>query len=269
MEKDEIEKKKLNISQDNQNNNKYIQNKEINPSVFIIKNKENINFNDIENKNSDNFSLVKKIRFNVDDKKTALNNENNKKIEKSIKLNFENDSHSNINSKDSNDKKKISKQNNRYQSFNNDEDDLSEKNDEFSEKKDPQEKPHYNQEQDKEKYNLEEINQSSEIRKIMLRNSHQNIKISYVQEDNQTNNALKNNKKPQKYEIDFFKIYSPLKKKIGKTKFFIILFSIGMLLSATTLVFCSVLQLYGNQDVYIFLSALSFLVIGLYIFGII
>ena len=270
MEKDEIEKKILYISQDSPNKNNYIQKKEINPSVFIIKNKENINYNDIENNNNDNISLVKNIIYNVDDNNTNLNNENNLDIEKCNKLNCENNSHSRINSnsKDSNDKKKISKQNNRYQSFNNDEDDISEKNDEFSEKKDPQEKPHYKQEQEKEKYNLEEINQSSEIRKIMLRNSHQNIQISYLQEDNQTNNALNNNKKTQKYEIDFFKIYSPLEKKIGKTRFFIILFCIGIFLSITTVVFCSVLQLYGNQDVYIFLSALSFLLIGLYIFGI-
>ena len=268
MEKDEIEKKKLNISQDNQNNNKYIQNKEINPSVFIIKNKENINLNDIENNNNnDNISLVKKIIYNVDDKKTALNNENNIEIKKFNKLNCENNSHSRINSRDSNDKKKISKQNNRYQSFDNDDEDISEKINNFSEKKDLQEKPLCKQDQEKEKYNLEEINQSSEIRKIMLRNSHQNIQISYIQEQNQTNNAM-NNKKTQKYEIDFIKIYSPLKKTIEKTRFFIILFAIGIFLSVTTIVFCSVLQLYGNQDVYIFLSALSFLVIGLYIFGI-
>lgn len=272
MDKDEIERKKLYISQETPNKNNYIQNIEINPSVFIIKKKESINLNDIENNNNENLNLVKKIIY-IDDKKTVLNNENNIEIDKRNKLNNENNPHSRLNSKDSNDKKKISKQNNRYQYFNNDDDDISDKNDEFSEKKEPQEKPHYQKEkekdQEKEKFNIEEINQSSEIRKIMLRNSHQNMQISYIQEENQTNNVLNNNNKiAQKHEIDFLKIYSPLEKQIGKTKFFIILFSIGMFLSATTLVFCSVLQLYGNQDVYIFLSALSFIVIGLYIFGI-
>ena len=259
MEKDEIDEKKLYISKDTPNKNNYIQNKEKNPSIFIIKNKENINLNDFDNNNNDNISLVKKIMYNVDDKNQAFNNENNNK------LNNENNSHSKPNSKDNNDKKKITKQNNRYQSFNND-DELSEKSYEFSEKKDPQEKPQYQQE--KENNNLEEVNQSSEIRKIMLRNSHQNIRISYLQENNQTNNVLNNNKKTQKYEIDFLKIYSPLQKQVGKTRLFIILFSLGIFLSTTTVVFCSVLQLYGNQDVYIFLSALSFVIIGLYLFGI-
>ena len=59
------------------------------------------------------------------------------------------------------------------------------------------------------------MNQISEIRKIMLRSSNQNIKESYLQEEEdnmQTENAIRKNAKEDKLkDINFAKIYAPYK----------------------------------------------------------
>jgi len=229
-------------------------------SIYKIKNKENIDISN--NKENLNKSLVKKIIHNSPDKKTFLNNYIIEKQSNSQK-------NSRNSSRDIKDKKSQTNINNRYQYFEND--DISDKYDEFSEKSKPKEKPNINKYQyGNVKENLEEINQSSEIRRIMQRSTNKNIQASYIKEEQiQTDNALQYTQKTKKViEIDFDKIYYPHKKDIEKNTFFIILFSIGILFSTIIVVFCIYLQLYGNKDVYITLGALSFVIIGIYILGI-
>ena len=260
MEKDEIERRKLYISQDNIGKENFTGELKMTSSIYKIKNKENIDISN--NKENLNKSLVKKIIHNSPDKKTFLNNYIIEKQSNSQK-------NSRNSSRDIKDKKSQTNINNRYQYFEND--DISDKYDEFSEKSKPKEKPNINKYQyGNVKENLEEINQSSEIRRIMQRSTNKNIQASYIKEEQiQTDNALQYTQKTKKViEIDFDKIYYPHKKDIEKNTFFIILFSIGILFSTITVVFCTYLQLYGNKDVYIILGALSLVIIGIYILGI-
>ena len=266
MEKDEIEKNKL----FNDINEKNITEIKLTPSIYRIKNNENyeLNFNDeeIDNKNSE-----KKMLHNSDDKNTNFNNENKSlMMDKLRKSSSQNDLRILSNESKKNKKNKSNKSiNNRYQYFENA--DISDKyEDEFSLNNKPKEKPNFQKKNNN--VNNEEMNQMSEIRKIMLRTSNQNIKESYLQEEEdnmQTENAMKKSVKEDKLkDINFAKIYAPYKKYLEKTDFFIVLFSIGIVLSIITGAICIYLQLYGNEDVYIILAALSLFIIGLYIFGI-
>ena len=266
MEKDEIEGKKLFIIQSNDINEKNITEIKQTQSIYRIKNNENydLNFNDEE---SDNKNLVKKMLHNSDDKNTIINNDNKSimmdKLRKSISQNDLREL-----SKDSKKNKKNKSINNRYQYFENE--DISEKYDEDLSLNKPKEKPNFQKKNNNS--NNEEMNQMSEIRKIMLRSSNQNIKASYLQdeEDNiKTENVINKNVDNDKLkDINFAKIYAPYKKSIEKTNCLCILFSIGIVLSIITGSLCFYLHLYGNEDVYILLAILSLLIIGIYIFGI-
>ena len=264
MEKDGIEKKKFFINQSSKAKENNITEIKVTPSIiYRIKNNENydLNFNDEE---SDDKHLVKKMLHNSDDKNTVVNNDNKSqmmdKLRKSISqtnlrdLPIDNKKNKNINTNIN--------INNRYQYFESDDND-----DEFSMNNKPQEKIRNNN-----KANNEEMNQMSEIRKIMLRSSNQNIKESYLQEEEdnmQTENIIKKNVKDDKLkDINFAKIYAPYKKIIEKSNLFIILISIGIALSIITASISFYLQLYGNEDVYILFASISVIIIGIYIFGI-
>ena len=264
MEKDDTEKRKLYISQKDNSDNDI----KVTSSIYRIKNKEIFDVNNNEQKNDKTF--VKKIH-NLDDKNTNFNNDRNIEIAKYLKYNPQ---HNSIqNSKDSKNKVGL---NDRYQYFDNEF--LSEKDDEvFSERNEPEEKPNFvnykqikefDEKSDNANKNLGKIFQSNEIQKIILRNSNNNIQSSYLQEENpQLNEEIQNRLKRKKNE-DFSKYYLSSQKYAEKGKFFLILFSIGIALSAITLIFCILLQFYGNQDVYLILGTISLIIIILYILAI-
>ena len=264
MKKEEIEIKKKFINQNTATLENYPPDLKVSSSIYRIKNEDNFDINKDKNNNK---VMVKKILHNSDDKNADIHfsviGMNN--FRKSISHHNSRDS-----SNESNGKKTKIQINNRYKIYENN--NLSDNYDEISERNNPMEKPNqvnYHNNNDKEA--LDEVNQSSEIRKIMLRSSIKNIKETFLKEEQpQTDNRLKyseNIKKSNETEIE--KIYLPYKKDIKNTKCFIILFSIGILLSIINIALCSYLQLYGNQDVYIILSFLSLILIALYIFGII
>ena len=266
MEKDETKRKKIYINQINDVNEKNITEIKLTPSIYRIKNNDNYDLN-VNDEEGDSKHLVKKILHNSDDKNTIINNDNKSiMVDKLRKSSSQNDLRDL--SKDSKKNKKNKSINNRYQFFENE--DISDKyDDEFSLNK-PKEKPNF---QNKNKNdNNEEMNQMSEIRKIMLRSSNQNIKASYLQdeEDNiQTENVIRKNENDDKLkDINFAKIYAPYKKNIEKSNCLVALFSIGIVLSIITGSICVYLQLYGNEDVYILLAIISLIIIGIYIFGI-
>ena len=273
MEKDDIEKKKLYISQATLNKDNSDNDIKVASSIYRIKNRESI---DINNKEKENNISVKKI-YNSEDNNINLNNEKQEKeLEKYRKSKSQNSSRQN--SKENNGKKNKIDQNNRYQYFDNE--DLSENIDDFSLGNEPQEKPHIiNYEQINEfnekpnnnnnnKENLEQMLQSNDNKKnILRRSSINNIRLSYLQEDNnKSNEELKKNQKNKNDDIS--KNYLSSQKYAERTKLFIALFSIGIALSAVCILFCFFLQLYGNQDVYIILGSLSLLLIVLYILAI-
>ena len=74
-------------------------------------------------------------------------------------------------------------------------------------------------------------------------------------------------KKKEIKEIEKFieKEYIIHKKYINKINIFIILYSIGILLSALSCISCIILELYSNQDVLYIISSISFASIVVYI----
>lgn len=222
MEKDDIKRKKIYINQINEVNEKNITEIKLTPSIYRIKNNDNYDLN-VNDEEGDSKHLVKKNLHNSDDKNTIINNDNKSiMVDKLRKSSSQNDLRDL--SKDSKKNKKNKSINNRYQFFENE--DISDKyDDEFSLNK-PKEKPNF---QNKNKNdNNEEMNQMSEIRKIMLRSSNQNIKASYLQdeEDNiQTENVIRKNENDDKLkDINFAKIYAPYKKNIEKSNCLVALF---------------------------------------------
>ena len=273
MEKDETEKRKLFISQGTLNKDNSDNEIKVASSIYRIKNKENVDINN-NSQNIDKISVKKK--YNSEDNNTELNNEKNREIAKYKKSNSNHNSRQNSN--DSKIKKnKNNQQNNRYDFFDNDE--LSEKYEEFSERNEPKEKPsriNYRQIKEYEEKpddindndNLEQGFRVNEMKKAILRSSNNNIQFSYLHDRNpQSNEELEKNPKMKK-NSDFSKYYLSSKKFVEKSKFFIVMFSIGIVLSAISLLFCIFLQLYGNQDVYIIFCAISLILIILYILAI-
>ena len=268
MEKDDIEKKKLYISQGTINKDNNENDIKVTSSIYRIKNKENLDINKNE-ENNENVS-VKKI-YNSDDKKINLNDKNS---EITKYLNYNPQHNSRQNSKES--KNKIS-QNNRYQYFENEYE--NEKDDEiFSERNDANEKPNilnykkieqFAEKPDNENKQFEKKYPSNENQEIMLRNSNNKLELSYLQEENpQSNEEMKSSQNGKKKE-DFSKYYLPSQKYVKKHKIFLVLFSIGIALSSVSSIFCIFLQFYGNQDVYILLCSISLILIILYILAII
>ena len=107
---------------------------------------------------------------------------------------------------------------------------------------------------------MEEINQSSEMRKIIIKYNNKNISPNSQGKDFHILDEINNNIKTEKEIIDekefIKKHYSSFEKDSKKCKLFIILFSVGIALSAIIILFCSYLQLYGNQSSYILLGLL-------------
>ena len=269
MEKDGIEKNILFKNQNNDIKDNNLTEIKLAPSLYKIKNNDNyeLNFNDEE---GDNKHLVKKVLHNSDDKNTIINNDNKSVIKDKLKKSISQNNLVSI-SRDIKKNKKNKIVNNRYQCFENE--DISDKyDDEFSLNKNPKEKPNFQKNKNDLNNENEEMNQISEIRKIMMRSSNQNIKASYLQEEEdnmQTEKAITKNVNDDRLkDINFTKIYAPYKKIIEKTNFFIFFFSIGIVLSIITASICIYLRLYGNEDVYFILAAISFIIIGIYIFGI-
>ena len=270
MEKDETEKRKLFISQGTLNKDNSNNEIKVASSIYRIKNKENIDINN-NDKNIDKIS-VKKI-YNLEDKNTEINNDKNREI---LKYTLPNSHHnSRQNSNDSKNKKIKRSQNYRYEYFDND--DLSEKYEEFSERNEPKEKPdkinykqikEYDVKPDNVNDNFEHVFRENEMKKAILRSSNNNIQLSYLQDQNQQSNSKLEMNQKKKESNDLNEYYLSSKKLVEYSKFFIILFSIGIVLSSISLLFCIFLQLYGNQDVYIIFCAVSLILIILYILAI-
>ena len=256
MEKDDTEKKKLFFSQvcnskDNSDNDI-----KVCSSIYKIK-KESI---DNSENNEENNNKIKKIS-DIEDKRTNINPVKDVDVNKNQNSSLEN-------SKDN----KI-KENNRYiysKFFEYDE--ISEKN--FSEKPriiNYRQIDDLDEKQDNENENFEELNQQNRMKKINFRrkSSDKKIRLSDFNEENaQTEDKLKNIHKEEIESDDLSKYYLPYKKKLQRSKFFIILFIIGICLSATSATFCILLQLYGNKVIYVSLAVIQFILILSYIFGI-
>ena len=269
MEKDDIEKRKLYISQvtlNKDNSDNYIK---IASSIYRIKNRESFDINN-NNNNCENNPSVKKI-YNSDDNNTNINNEKKTEIAKHIQSKSQNNSRENSIENKSN--KNKAEKNKRYQYFDND--DISEKYDDFSLGNELQEKPYIinykqindNEKQENLKENLEQMMPSDEVKKKLKTSTINNIKMSYLQEeDPKSNEGIKD--RQTKKKDDSSEKYLSSQKFADKAKVFIVLFSIGIALSAVSLIFSIILQLYGNQDVYIILSSLSLILIILYILSI-
>ena len=268
MDKDENEKKKLFASRISANDDN---DSEINVTSSIYKIKNNEKNNDNNNEDSSHKILIQKL-FKTFDK-----NQINKDINKTEQLAKPNSHQNSIhNSKSERFEGKI---NNRYS--NNESGDVSEKYDELSEKKEPDEKPCIStfkkviniEKPDNMQKNVEEVNQSSELRKIIIRINNKNLS-SYPQEKDihildKIDKGIKMKNQILENKEFIKKHYSSFEKDSKKCKLFIILFSVGIALSAISILFCSYLQLYGNQGSYILIGILSFILIVLYIFGII
>jgi len=266
MDKDNTEKRKILISPvivNNSNNNI-----KLSSSIYRIKGKESIDFNNNDD-NKDKNSV--KIIF-TDDKNHILDNE--KYLEKEISNNKSNSRH---NSKDSKNKKNNTIQNDRYQSFENE--NISDRYDEFSENSNPKEKPKtikykqikdFDENRDNNLERFEEINKPNKRKNTMLRNSKNNLQLSYLQDDiPKTNEPIKLVKKNLNNDKNVLtQYYINFQKDIEKTNYFIIFFSIGITLSAISIFFCIFLQLYGNKDIYIILTVICFILMILYIFEI-
>ena len=273
MDKDENENKKLFASRISVNEDYNDINIKVESSILKIKNNEQ---NDDNDKEDSNQKILDKNIFNADDKNTIINKEATI-LDQFIQHNSQHNSRRNSKSE-----RFGGKANNLYFSSENDE--ISEKYDEFTEKNGPVEKPHistFKRNNDNEKTEnsqrnkrkMEEIKQSSEMRKIIIKYNNKNISSNSQGKDFHILDEIDNNIKTEKELIDekefIKKHYSSFEKDSKKCKLFIILFSVGIALSAIIILFCSYLQLYGNQSSYILLGLLSFLLIVLYIFGII
>ena len=268
MEKDDIEKRKLYISQVTLNKDNSDNDIKVASSIYRIKNKESFDINN--NNNCENNPSVKKV-YNSDDNNTNINNEKKTEIAKYIQSKSQHNSRENSTENKSN--KNKTEKNKRYHYFDND--DISEKYDDFSLGNELQEKPNIinykqinaNEKQENLKENLEQMMASDEVKNKLRKSSTNNIKMSYLQEeDPKSNEGIKGNQIKKK--DDSCEKYLSSQKFADKAKIFIVLFSIGIALSAVSLIFCIFLQLYGNQDVYIILSILSLILIILYILAI-
>ena len=271
MEKEETEKGKIFTSQAsiNKEHNDSIR---VTSSIFKLKSKEDINNNNNNKKKNDKISLRK--LSNSGDNNIFIYNDKNSIINNNIDIGTNSlpDSIYNTN------EKKNKKENNRYLYFENEENF-----DEFSDRNEPEEKPNavnikhnndFNKMLNNNNINFDEMNQFSENRKIMLKNNDKNIQYC-IQDDNlQTYNDKQSNKKFIKYKnIDEKKelknnCYLSYDNDANKSNIFIILFSIGIALSSINIVFCIVLQFYGNQSIYYILGGLSLFIIIIYSFGI-
>ena len=261
MEKDEPEKSKLfmsHVALKENETEKQIKT-QIKPSIYKIKIKKTN-----ENLNQDNNSSKKELSNYLEGNKTIYEDNNTKYLDKNIKE---------IKNEINNENKGT---NNRYNFYEN-----KEANEDYdiSENNTPHEKPDKNLFIKKnnlgEKINNNNLQLSSELNKILQSTNKKDVK--FLKEENENENMEKNydeisNKK--KKEIDDIekileKEYILHKKYINKTNLFIILFSIGIILSLISSCICFFLELYSNQDVLIIIGALSFFSIIIYILWII
>ena len=261
MEKDEPEKSKLfmsHVALKENETEKQIKT-QIKPSIYKIKIKKTN-----ENLNQDNNSSKKELSNYLEGNKTIYEDNNTKYLDKNIKE---------IKNEINNENKGVNNRYNYYENKDGNEDyDISENNT-------PHEKPDKNLFIKKnnlgEKINNNNLQLSSELNKILQSTNKKDVK--FLKEENENENMEKNydeisNKK--KKEIDDIekileKEYIPHKKYINKTNLFIILFSIGIILSLISSCICFFLELYSNQDVLIIIGALSFFSIIIYILWII
>ena len=261
MEKDEPEKSKLYMSHValKENETEKQIKSQIKPSIYKIKIKKTN-----ENLNQDNNSSKKELSNYLEGNKTIYEDNNTKYLDKNIKE---------IKNEINNENKGVNNRYNYYENKDGNEDyDISENNT-------PHEKPDKNLFIKKnnlgEKINNNNLQLSSELNKILQSTNKKDVK--FLKEENENENMEKNydeisNKK--KKEIDDIekileKEYIPHKKYINKTNLFIILFSIGIILSLISSFICFFLELYSNQDVLIIIGALSFFSIIIYILWII
>ena len=265
MDKEEQEKSKLfksNLPLNNEENMKE-KNRSMNPSIYLIKNKNNIEIDNQDKNSSKYLSQFYNVNKDLDE---------NDEIDKN---NIEN-------------KKKKLDINNRYNYFeNNDEFE----DDEISENNTPKEKPNMNKYDKKnltdEKKKRKDLQISSEINKMMQSSNKKDINLLYkenekadmdVDMDNDNNKVDENNKKDvntkRKKEIEEIekmieKEYIPHRKFIEKSKFLIVLFSLGICVSLINSISCIYLGLFSNQDVLYIICNLSFFSIVIYIIWII
>ena len=246
MDKDEPEKSKLFMSHNPLNKNEVENNIQpvIKPSIYKIKIKKQIEplkkdnaKNDISQVNDVNKTLNEEIDNNNDDIK--------------------------------NDKKE---KNERYTYFQND---VGFEDDEISENNTPKEKPinniyYKNNIPDKNQNNLQ---YSGELNKILQSSNKKDIKLLKGENQNDENMQEEMNSKIKKEIEEIEKLlqneYIPHNKYIEKSKFLIILFTIGIILSFFSSISCFFLELYSNSDVLILINILSFFSIIIYILWII
>ena len=251
MDKDEPEKSKLFNSQIKLNKNEEEKSKdiEIKPSIYKIKKNESIN-----PMNPDKHSLKKNLT------QTNQEKDNNNNIKES-KIAYE---------ENNNKEKGINKRYNYYQNDEGFEDD------EISENNTPKEKPDLNY-YNKKKINLdkqETLQISGEKNQMMQSTNKKNTKLLKKENDeNIENNIREISPKKQKEIEEIQKFienqYIIHKKYIDKTTFFIILYSIGILLSLLSCISCLYLELYSNHDVLFIIGILSFFSLIIYILWII
>lgn len=251
MDKDEPEKSKLFNSQIKLNKNDEVKSKdiEIKPSIYKIKKNESIN-----PMNPDKHSSKKNLTQANEEK------DNNNNIKES-KIAYE---------ENNNKEKGINKRYNYYQNDEGFEDD------EISENNTPKEKPDLNY-YNKKKINLdkqENLQISGEKNQMMQSTNKKNTKLLKKENDeNIENNIREISPKKQKEIEEIQKFienqYIIHKKYIDKTTFFIILYSIGILLSLLSCISCLYLELYSNHDVLFIMGILSFFSLIIYILWII
>ena len=256
MEKDEPEKSKLFMSQvalNNQEKEKQ-ENLSMNPSIYKVKNKKTI-----EDLNQDNNSSKKELSQYLEGNKTIYEDNIEKKYMKEL----------NNSNKVNNKNKEI---NNRYNSYQNKED-----NEDFniSENITPKEKPDKNMliKNNYSKKINDNLRISSELNKILQSSNKKDVKFLKEENENVENNLDEINSKKKKEVVEIEKLlekeYIPYKKYISKTNLFIILFSLGIILSGISTCICFFLELYSNQDVLIIIGGLSIASIIIYILWII
>ena len=251
MDKDEPEKSKLFMSKNllNQSVKDKSKDEEIKPSVYKIK------------KNNDSIDPLNPKKLSSKKILTQSNEESN---------------NNNITSKEYEENnmydEKIKSGNKRYNYFQNDEgyedDEISENN------KTPKEKPDLNYYIKKNVNNVKQegLQLSAELNKMMqstekkMNNLLKKEKVKIKENENKMEDISPKKKKEIK-EIEKFieKEYIIHKKYINKINIFIILYSIGILLSALSCISCIILELYSNQDVLYIISSISFASIVVYI----
>ena len=258
MDKDEQEKRNLFSSQIELNKKESERSKDIKikPKIYKIK-KTNL-----DNPSNPDLHSSKK---NLSQSKTLndeINNDNKEIMENQKEA-------KNVFSDNTNIQKSTNKRYNYYLNEEGYEDD------EISENNPPKEKPekiNYINHKDLE-IKREDLQLSGELNKIMQSSNKKEGKLLKKENAETLGNKEKEISNKRKKEIENIektikRAYIIHKQYIDKSNFFLVLCSLGIILSLLNIIACIFLEFYSNQDVLIIICILSFLCIIIYIFWI-